>query len=210
MSYIGMDFGWGKPSVRLALVAALITSTGSTMAANTKPSDLPAKVIAHLKLPEAPGSEMLLQTTENKRYVYIQKAAHQGFMIIDVTKPTVPSLVNQGASGSEATAGQLEMVGPDVGLAEVSEKNSKGSTRADNPAETISILDLSDPQHPRVIQTFTGVISKAQDSPRGLIFLADHDGLWILRHDRPGITPAKHKRPCGSEDAIAAMPPDCQ
>jgi hypothetical protein len=211
MSCVRVDILSGqKARICLVFLAVVMASAASSGAANTKPSDLPAKVIAHLKLPEAPGSEMLLRTDENKRYVYLQKASRQGFMIINVTKPALPSLVSYSGSSSDVTAGQLEMVGPDVGLSEVTERNPKGKAQADSPAETVSILDLSDPEHPKVIQTFTGVIGKAQDARRGLIFLADHDGLWILRHDRPGITPAKLKRPCGSEDAIQSMPPDCQ
>jgi hypothetical protein len=98
-----------------------------------------------------------------------------------------------------------------VGIAEVPDKNSKGITRStDNPTETVKILDLSDPAHPKVLQTFTGVTSTLQDPGRGLIYLANNDGLWILNHAKPGLTPSKKKRPCGSEDALSAMPPDCE
>ena len=191
--------------------AALVVVSTPSMIANTKPAELPAKVIAHLALREAPGSEMLLQTNGDKRYLYVQKASKQGFTVIDVTKPGLPSLVNRPAPSNDATAGKLEMVSPDVGLAEVPDTNSKGVIRnTDNPTETVKILDLSDPAHPKVLQTFTGVTSTLQDPGRGLIYLANNEGLWILKHPRPGLTPARNKLPCGSEDAIAAMPPDCQ
>jgi hypothetical protein len=190
--------------------ATLIVSAQAAFA-NNKPTEVPAKVIAHLVLKDAPGSEMLLQNKGDKQYLYVQKASKQGFTVIDVTKPLVPSLVNHSAQSGDATAGKLEIVGPDVGLAEVPDKNSKGVIRnTDSPTETVKILDLSDPAHPKVLQTFTGVTSILQDPSRGLIYLANNDGLWILNHARPGITPAKKKRACGSEDAIASMPPDCE
>jgi hypothetical protein len=182
-----------------------------SIAANNQPTEVPAKVIAHLRLKEAPGAEMLLQTKGDKQYLYVQKASKQGFTVVDVTKPSVPSLVNTATSGSDPTAGKLQMVSPDVAIAAVPDKNSKGVLHSsDNPTETVKILDLSDPAHPKVLQTFTGVTSTLQDPGRGLIYLANNDGLWILRHPRPGFTPAKKKRDCGSEDALAAMPPDCQ
>lgn len=197
--------------VCMIFLAAVIAVSVPSMVANTKPTAVPAKVIAHLALKETAGSEMLLQTKGDKQYLYVQKASKQGFTVVDVTKPALPSLVNGGASSSDATAGKLEMVSPDVGLAEVPDKNSKGVIRStDNPTETVKILDLSDPAHPKVIQTFTGVTSTLQDPVRGLIYLANNEGLWILNHARPGFTPAKKKRPCGSEDAIASMPPDCE
>ena len=197
--------------VFLIFSAALIVVSAPRLIANSKPAELPAKVIAHLALKEAPGSEMLLQTTGDKRYLYVQKASKQGFTVIDVTKPGFPSLVSRPMPPSDAPAGKLELVSPDIGLAEVPDKNSKDIIRnTDNPTETVRILDLSDPAHPKVLQTFTGVTSTLQDPGRGLIYLANNEGLWILNHPRPGLTPAKHKRPCGSEDAISAMPPDCQ
>jgi hypothetical protein len=193
------------------LAVALLVSAPIFMVANTKPTEMPAKVIAHLPLQEAPGNEMLLQTKGDKVFLYVQKASKQGFTVIDVTKPVQPSLVNRAASPNDATAGKLEMVSPDVALAEVPDKNSKGVIRnTDNPTETVKVLDLSDPAHPKVLQTFTGVTSILQDPGRGLIYLANNEGLWILNHPKPGFTPAKKKRPCGSEDALQSMPPDCE
>ncbi len=197
--------------VCIIFLAAAVVMSAPSMVANTKPTEVPAKVIAYLPLQEAPGSEMLLQNKGDRQYLYVQKASKQGFTVIDVTKPGLPSLVKGSAASNEATAGKLEMAGPDVALAEVPDKNSKGVIRnTDNPTETVKILDLSDPAHLKVLQTFTGVTSILQDPGRGLIYLANNDGLWILNHARPGMTPAKKKRPCSSEDAIASMPPDCQ
>jgi len=182
-----------------------------SMVAKTKPTEVPAKVIAHLTLLEAPGSEMLLQKRGDKEYLYVQKASRKGFMVIDVAKPSVPSLVRVNAPSNEATEGKLEMAGPDVALAEVPDRNSKGVIRStDNPTETVKLLDLSDPSHPKLLQTFVGVTSILPDPGRGLIYLANNEGLWILSYVRPGLMPAAKKPRCRSEDALSAMPPDCQ
>jgi len=195
----------------IAFAAAVVITSAPGVSANNKPTEVPAKVIAHLALKDAPGNEMLLQSKGDKQYLYVQKASKQGFTLIDVTKPVLPTLVNQSDKSGDAATGKLEIVGSDVGLAEVPDKNSKGVIRnSDSPTETVKILDLSDPAHPKVLQTFTGVTSILQDPSRGLIYLANNDGLWILNHARPGLTPAKKKRACGSEDAIASMPPDCE
>jgi LVIVD repeat-containing protein len=202
------SFAGGISSI--LLVGALAVSA-PVMANKTKPTEVPAKVVAHLALQEPPGSEMLLQNKGDKQYLYVQKASKQGFTVVDVSKPGAPSLVSKSGSSSDATAGKLELAGSDVGLAEIPDRNSKGVIRsADNPTETVKILDLTDPAHPKVLQIFTGVTGTLQDPGRGLIYLANNEGLWILSHEKPGFTPAKKKRPCGSEDAIASMPPDCQ
>jgi hypothetical protein len=193
------------------IFAVVVILSGVSLYANTKSTDVPAQVIGHVALKDAPGSEMLLQNKGDKHYLYVQKASKQGFTVVDVTKPSIPALVETSAASSDATAGKLVMAGPDVAIAEVPDRNAKGVIHsADNPTETVKILDLTDPAHPKVIQTFKGVTSTLQDPGRGLIYLANNDGVWILRHPRPGITPAKKKPECGSEDALAAMPPDCQ
>ena len=202
MSNIQRGFMWSQLGrAGLAMSVATIAMSVSNTVANTKPTEVPAKVIAHLPLQDSAGSEMLLQNKGDKHYLYVQKASRQGFTVVDVTKPAAPSLVNRSVSSNDATAGRLEIVSPDVGIAEVPDKSAKGVT--------VKVLDLSDPAHPKVLQTFTGVTSILQDPGRGLIYLANNDGLWILTHPRPGITPAKKKPACRSEDALAAMPPDC-
>jgi hypothetical protein len=209
MSSIGARLAGASKS--LVVLSATLALMMSGLFANTKPTELPAKVIAHLPLQDAPGSEMLLQSKGDKHYLYVQKASKQGFTVVDVTKPSIPVFVKPTGSSADATAGKLEMAGPDVALAEVPDRNSKGVIHSsDYPTETVKVLDLTDPAHPKVIQTFNGVTSTLQDPSRGLIFVANNDGLWILRHPRQGITPAKAKKQCGSEDALAAMPPDCQ
>jgi hypothetical protein len=213
MSFIRQGFARSHVG-RVCMIFSVAVGVMSvpSMTANTKPTEVPAKVIAHLSLQEAPGSEMLLQNKGDKQYLYVQKASKQGFTVVDVTKPRLPSLVvSRSTTSNDATAGKLEMAGPDVALAEIPDKNSKGVIRnTDYPTETVKVLDLSDPAHPKVLQTFTGVTSILQDPGRGLIYLANNDGLWILNHSKPGIAPAKTKKPCGSEDALASMPPDCQ
>jgi len=200
----------------MALVCAIFSAAFAvvslpSLAGNTKPTEVPAKVIAHLPLQEAPGSEMLLQKRGDKEYLYVQKASKKGFLVIDVGNPSLPGIVRVNAPSNQATAGSLEMAGPDVGLAQIPEKNSKGVIRsAENPTETVKILDLSDPTSPKVLQTFAGVTSLLSDAGRGLIYLTNNDGLWILKYSRPGFAPAAKKRPCNSEDALAAMPPDCE
>jgi hypothetical protein len=212
MSNIHQRFNWRHMGpLCVIFLAAMALVSVPTVVANTKPTEVPAKVIAHLPLQEAPGTEMLLQSKGDKDYLYVQKASKKGFMVIDVTKPSLPSLLRVSARSNEAAAGNLEMAGNDVALAEIPDRNSKGIIRStDNPTQTVKILDLSDPEHPTVLQTFVGVTSVLQDPGRALIYLANSDGLWILNYAKPKMTPAPKKRQCSSEDALAAMPPDCE
>ena len=103
------------------LVLPGVLSAASDQSA-PKPTDVPATVIAHLPLPQATGSQMLLQKEKGKQYLYVQQATKQGFMVVDVSKPEEPSLLKRTAESNQATAGNLEMVSPDVAIAEAPEK----------------------------------------------------------------------------------------
>jgi len=194
----------------LAVFVVLVALSSAKDEPPKKPTDLSATVIAHLPLPQATGTQMLLQREDGKNYLYVQQASKQGFMIVDVSKPDKPTLLKRTAEASLATSGNLEMVSPDVGIAETPDKKPTTLTSSNHPTETVRVLDLSDPHNPKTLQEFTGVTSLLPDGGHGLIYLTNNEGLWILRYTRPPLLePAKKKRPCDSESEIEAMPPEC-
>jgi len=192
----------------LFLAPAMLASAGEQPA--PKPTDVPATVIAHLPLPQATGNQMLLQKENGKQYLYVQQAAKQGFMIVDVTKPEKPNLLKRTAESNQATAGNLEMVSPDVAIAEAPEKTPTTLTSSSHPTETVRVLDLTDPRNPKTLETFTKVTSVLPDGGHSLLYVTNNDGLWVLRYNHPSLLePAKKKPPCDSNSEIMAMPPEC-
>jgi hypothetical protein len=195
------------PAVFLGVAVAPVVGAGTT----SKPAEVPARVIAHLPLPTPAGNQMILQKQEEKRFLYIQQASKQGYTVVEVTKPEYPSFVTPKAKANDSTAGKLEIVGENVGVAEVPDSASKTAIRSSTAAtETVKILDLSDPAHPKTLQTFKNVTSILADGGHGIIYLTNDEGLWVLKHNREQFQPAKKKPNCDSYSAIAAMPPDCQ
>jgi hypothetical protein len=153
---------------------------------------------------------MLLQKENSKQYLYVQQAAKQGFMIIDVSRPEQPTLLKRTAESNQTTAGDLQIVSPDVAISEAPEKTPETVSSSNHPTETVRVLDLSDPRNPKTLETFNKVNSLLPDSRHGLIYLTNNEGLWILRYNRPApLEPAKKKPPCDSNAEIMAMPPDC-
>jgi len=198
------------PVCTVALFSLLVALAPAKDEPPKKPTDVPATVIAHLPLPQATGNQMLLQKEEGKQYLYVQQASKQGFMIVDVSKPEKPNLLKRTAEPNATTAGNMEMVSPDVAIAESPEKKPGTLTSSNHPTQTVRILDLSDPRNPKTLQEFNGVTSLLPDGGHGLIYLTNNEGLWILRYNRPALLePAKKKRPCDSNSDLMAMPPDC-
>jgi len=190
-----------------SLLVALANASEQT---SQKPTDVPATVIAHLALPQSTGNQMLLQKENGKQYLYVQQSAKQGFMIVDVTKPERPTLLKRTAESNQSTAGNLQIISPDVAIAVAPERTPTTLTSSNHPTETVRVLDFSDPRNPKTLETFNKVTSLLPDGGHGLIYLTNNEGLWILRYNRPApLEPAKKKPPCDSESEIMAMPPDC-
>jgi hypothetical protein len=208
-----MDISRGTVRSLLLLLSLLVVSVGVALSGeqpSAKPTDVPATVIAHLPLPQAAGNQMLLQRENAKEYLYVQQASKQGFMIVNVTKPDRPNLLKRSDQADQATAGNLEMVSPDVAIAQAPEKTSSTLTSTNHPTETVRVLDLSDPRNPKILETFTKVTSLLPDGGHGLIYLTNNEGLWILRYSRSAfLDPAKKKPPCDSNSEIMAIPPEC-
>jgi hypothetical protein len=60
------------------------------------------------------------------------------------------------------------------------------------------------------VKTFKGVTSVLSDNKRDLFYVANGDGLWVLKNNLSRLAPSRTLPPCSSEAAIQAMPPDCQ
>jgi hypothetical protein len=185
------------------------------MAKNKEAPAQSATVIAHLSLPGPAVSQMFVQQEGNKQYLYIQQTSKQAYTVIDVSKPDRPNITNRVVLPNNDSGAKLQMVGGGLALAEAPDSASAGTRhelvpakppRADasHPTESVRVLDLSDPKNPRTLQTFEGVTSVLADDTRKLIYIANSEGLWILKHTEKRTLP-----PCDSESAFSPIT-DCQ
>jgi hypothetical protein len=188
-------------SAALALLACFAANSPSASASTkdraVKPVVQPASVIAHLPLPGPSVSELALQQRGHKQYLYVEQASHEGFAIVDVTKPNQPNVIKREAWPNEASTGTLQMVGGRLALAEAPD------TLVAEPVsrtETLNVLDLNDPANPRTILTLSGVTSTLADDAHNLIYITNNDGLWILKV-QPEQAAFDEPHACLTEDA---------
>lgn len=167
----------------LFAVAGLLVFSIAGHAKNKKQKTAPKDpqdaidVVGHIASAGGPVTRFLSTQHYSSDYLYAEHEAGKGVTLIDVTdiaKPKVLSDVTYASGGGEdgvfAVAGTAALVTEQPG------------TAAPSPApQTIRIMDFSDPQHPSVAREFTGVTAISRDDSRGLIFLANPDGIWILR-----------------------------
>jgi hypothetical protein len=166
----------------------LLTLLAVVFLASAATAEEPAKVIAHLTLPGTAVRQMFLQQRDGKQYLYLQQRDH--FTLVDVTDPKNPTIDERVAS-----RGSLEWMQSGIALSVAPEKGSTGEQPGTVSTQVVNVMDMSDPKHPRTIQTFTGVTSLLPDDARKLVFIANNEGLTVLSHKQPVHLPL-----CTSED----------
>ena len=196
-----------RAAAAIAILSSCVALATTVMAAPGPDSNgHSATVIAHLPLPGPSATQMLLQKQNGKLYLYVDQGRKQGVAVVDVTSPSRPRVVNRAAWPGLLADGAVQPLGSGLALSEVPESQTRAPSTA-RTARTVSVLDLADPAHPQVLQTFSGVTSTLPDTARNLIFIANADGLWIVRH-RVAQSAYAMRHQCTSEAALDPEP-DC-
>ncbi|HJY85523.1 MAG TPA: hypothetical protein VKE24_01685 [Candidatus Acidoferrales bacterium] len=166
-------------SAALALLTLFVARAPGAMA-RPRTAKQPATVIGHLLLPGAAVRQMFVEERGSKQYLYIEQASQEGFVIIDVTKPSQPKFIQQVAWPNQASAGKLQMIGAGLALA-IAADGDTGRIGRDYATQSVKVLDLTDPANPQTLQSFPGVTSMVADEGRDLIYITNSEGLWILK-----------------------------
>jgi len=170
-------------------------------------------VIAHLPIDGAPVTQLSVQEDGGKQYLYVRQASQSAYTIVDVSHANKPKIVKRDTS--QLGSGQrLQMIGGGIALSETPDSAGTGGVRhelaptkapAANSPQSLRVLDMSDPANPKTLQSFEGVTSVLADDSRDLIYIANSEGVWILRHVQ-----GRPPRPrCDSESVFSPIA-DCQ
>ena len=150
------------------------------VARNKKPKADPQdsiEVVGHIPLTDGTVKRFISTQHYSSYYLYVERD-HGKITLIDVTRTASPAVLADVAYPSDGGSGSLSAVAGTAAL--VSSEPVVTSSAAQVP-QTIRIMDFSDPQKPKVAREFTGVTAIAKDAGRGLIFVANADGVWILQ-----------------------------
>jgi hypothetical protein len=161
----------------LALFSASAQAKNKKPKAQPKPPQDEIAVVGHVPLLSGPITRFMITQHYSSAYLYAEHGAGQSVTLIDVTKAAQPAILADMPYPSDAGAGSLFVV---AGTAAVVGADQPGAPPKTSP-QTIRIMDFSDPQHPKVGREFLGVTAISRDERRGLIFVANGEGIWILR-----------------------------
>jgi hypothetical protein len=136
---------------------------------------------------------MFLEESGGRNYLYIRRAGQPGYTVVDVTQARHPRILKQITLSKDFPRETLENLGAGLGiagrpdtksgnLAEPGTLQDTEEASSGPPTQFVKLLDLSVPSRPRTLKTYAGVTSVSLDNRRNMIYLANHDGLWILYH----------------------------
>jgi hypothetical protein len=152
-----------------------IASAKKPKAAPADPKDA-IEVVGHIPLTDGPVTRLLTTQHYSSYYLYAEHGAGKNVTLIDVTKTTQPLVLANVPYASGNGSESLSMVAGTAALV----TSEPAAPLAGPVPQTIRIMDLSVPQSPKIAREFTGVTATSTDD-RGLIFVANTDGIWILR-----------------------------
>ncbi len=164
-----------------------------------------ANVIGRIPISGPPVRQMLLSSQATKHFLYLDQGGPNGVTLVDVTHPANPQIVQQHVKWPDNAANQqMEVVGSNMA---VTQQREGAPNREPRPKE-VNILDLTNPSHPVVLDTFRDVTAVTPDNSRNLIFVAQPNEVLLVQHRVSQVGWAVQHE-CNSESAISAMPPDC-
>ena len=163
-------------SLALALSAfGLSAKQGAKKHHSDAPQDR-IEVVSHFPLTTGTITRFLTTQHYRRNYLYAEHEAGKAVTLIDVTDVKQPSLLGD-VSYPDAGAAQIVAVTGNAALV-ASDGNSPATSVQ---LQTFRIMSFADPLHPTVKQEFKGVTAITTDERRGLVFLANSEGIWILR-----------------------------
>jgi hypothetical protein len=133
------------------------------------------EVLAHLPLASEPITHFVQTQHYRRNYLYAESKGGETLTLIDVTDVAHPTILSS-LSPSLRTGNVVAAAGT---AALVSDSPATAPTEGNG--QTFRIMSFADPKHPSVKQEFANVSAISRDDHRGLIFMANAQGIWILQ-----------------------------
>ena len=175
------------------LIAALALLSPAAVARNKsgahkKPQSAPQdkiEVVGRIALPAGPITGLVPTRHFSSDYLYAEYGAGKKATIIDVTRPDKPSVVTDLVFPTNGSPDTIIAV---AGTSALAIGNQPSSVAVPQPT-SVRIMSFANFESPKVLREFSGVTAIGRDDSRGLIFLADSAGIWILE-EVPAEDPA--------------------
>ena len=129
---------------------------------NSNKSDAPASVVAHVQLSGGPVTRMLLVNKNGSEYLLLGLDS-TNVAILDVSNPGQPRTIDTTSGAAGAPTAEVKLVADTLTLFGTSDAGTASSSNS------------------KEMRSFSGVTASLKDKARGLIYVTNGDGLWIVK-----------------------------
>jgi hypothetical protein len=133
------------------------------------------EVVGHIPPTGTAVTRFLSTQHYSSCYLYAEHEGGKSVTLIDMSKTAEPVVLADIPSAPNGASANLFAVAGTAALT-----SDQTANVLVMPSKTIRIMDFSDPKQPKVSREFSGVTAMSRDDRRGLIFLSNADGIWIL------------------------------
>jgi hypothetical protein len=138
-------------------------------------------VVGRVELASKPVTSMVLVENGRKQYLYVTMGPSARLSVVDVTDSKKARIVERAAISVPVAAGEVVPFGDTRAMILTTPEGSATPSVSGANSQAVTILDVQNPANPTVARIFHGVTSLVTDGGRSLIYVADADGLWILK-----------------------------
>jgi hypothetical protein len=146
-----------------------------------KPAGQAAEIVGRVDLAGKPVTSMVLLEKGTKEYLYLRLGSSAGLSVVDVTNVKKARVIETTVVPDPTAAGELLPFADSRAMTLTAPEGPATSPAVGTDSKAVTILDVDDPANPTVARKFAGVTSLVTDTDRGLIYIANADGLWILK-----------------------------
>lgn len=154
-------------ALRCAAIAIVATGIAAAPSVHAKPnSDKPANVVAHVQLSGGPVTRLLLVKKDDKEYLLVGLDSPASVAIFDVSNPGQPRTIEMTSGVAGTPTAEVKFVSDTLTLFGGSDAGTASSSSS------------------KEMRSFSGVTASMKDKARGLIYVTNGDGLWIVKTKR--------------------------
>jgi hypothetical protein len=163
----------------LFIVGLLISGAPRAQARKSPKTSAPnndqIEVIGHIAFDGTGVTQVMTGEHWRRNYLYLNSA--DKIIVVDVTRGGQPSIASEYHHALPATEAQVQVILGNAALLADARPEA-------NIPHLISVMSFADPAKPKVVRQFSKVTGFLNDSHRGLIYVVNNEGLWIL-HEQP-------------------------
>jgi hypothetical protein len=155
--------GFYRAAIAVAAIGIALAGPVHAKPNSNKGEDKPANVVAHVQLSGGPVTRMLLVKKEGKEYLLVGLDSPASVAVFDVSNPDRPRTIDTTSGAPGAPSAEVKVVADTLTLFGSSDAGTASSANSKD------------------MRSFSGVTASMKDKARGLIYVTNADGLWIVK-----------------------------